>query len=82
MRQVGWLLLGLLAGLPGGSSAAAPSPPCVHTLASGASFDLSAFRNTTLFGPESTGGRFAQSLCGELPITCEDALTHANMTGV
>ena len=63
------------------SVSTAPSP-CVHRLPGGAgTYDLSAFRNITIYGPKSTGGRFAQSLCGLLPFKCEDSLTGANMSG-
>ena len=42
--------------------------------------DLSPWRNVTLTALTS-GGKYDLSLCGDLPIKCEDSLTHVNISG-
>ena len=56
------------------------TPTCVYNIG-GSVFNLQSWANKTVFGPKASGGRFAASFCGDLPIKCEDALTHRNYTG-
>ena len=43
-------------------------------------FDLMPWKNIVLTVP-TNGGKYDLSLCGDLPIKCEDSLTHINISG-
>ena len=76
------------AAAPPSPSPSPPPPPspslsilCNFSLASGATYDLAAFRGAVVRGTEAAGAEVRLSLCGDLARPCVDALTKVPING-